>query len=103
MPLIFAASALMALSNASGPSRSAARDLSALGHLAQRGRVERRRHLRVDRLDRGQDRDLRRLDAEGHGEIDGVLADIDLVLQRRRDVDRRVGDDRGPCGRSGRP
>ena len=33
------------------------------------------------------------LHTEGHGEIDGVLADVDLVLQRRRDVDRRVGDD----------
>jgi hypothetical protein len=26
-------------------------------------------------------------------EVDGVLQDVDLVLQRRRDVDRRVGDD----------
>jgi membrane fusion protein (multidrug efflux system) len=29
-------------------------------------------------------------------EVDGVLHDVDLVLQRRRDVDRRVGDDQRP-------
>ena len=33
------------------------------------------------------------LHAERDREIDGVLADVDLVLQRRRDVDRGVGDD----------
>ena len=64
---------------------------SAILHSARR--VERRRHLRIDRLDRGQDRDLRLLHAERHREIDRVLADVDLVLERRRDVDRRVGDD----------
>ena len=33
------------------------------------------------------------LDTERNGQVDRVLADVDLVLQRRRDVDRRVGDD----------
>ena len=51
------------------------------------------RHLRVHRLDRGEDRDLRPLHAERHRQVDGVLADVHLVLERRRDVDRRVGDD----------
>ena len=55
--LIFAASRLIALSSASGPSRMRAGDLAAVGHLAQRGRLDRRRHLRVDRLHRRQDRD----------------------------------------------
>ena len=68
-------------------------DLPAIGHLAERGGVERRRHLRVDGLDRRQNRDLRPLHAKRHREIDRVLADVDLVLQRRRDVDRGVGDD----------
>ena len=35
----------------------AAGDLAAVGHLAQRRRLDRRRHLRVDRLHRRQDRD----------------------------------------------
>ena len=30
---------------------------------------------------------------EALGKIDGVLNDVDLVLQRRRDVDRRIRDD----------
>ena len=93
MPLIRAASLLIALSNASGPSSSAACDLPAVGHLAQRGRVDRRRHLRVDGFDGGENRDLRRGDAEGDREIDRVLADIDLVLERRGNVDGRIGDD----------
>ena len=33
------------------------------------------------------------VDAERHRQIDGVLADVDFVLQGRRDVDRGVGDD----------
>ena len=47
----------------------------------------------MDRLDRGEDGDLRRRYAEGQRQVDGVLADIDLVFERRRDVDGRVGDD----------
>ena len=68
-------------------------DLSAVGHLAQRGRVDRRRHLRVDGFHGGENRDLRRGDAKGNREIDGVLADIDFVLERRGNVDGRVGHD----------
>ena len=33
------------------------------------------------------------VDAERHRQIDRVLADVDLVFERRRDVDRGVGDD----------
>ena len=55
--LICAASRLIALSSASGPSRMRAGDLAAVGHLAQRRGLDRRGHLRVDRLHRRQDRD----------------------------------------------
>ena len=47
----------------------------------------------VDRFDRGENRDLRLLHAQRHREVDRVLADIDLVFERRCDVDRRIGDD----------
>ena len=50
-------------------------------------------HLRVDGLYRRQDGDLRTLHAQRNHEINRVLADVHLVLQRRRDVDGRVGDD----------
>ena len=93
MPLVFAASLLIALSNASGPSSDPALDLPAVGHLAQGGGVERGRHLGVDRLDRGEDRDLGLLTAERDGQVDRVLADVHLVFQRRGDVDRGVRDD----------
>ena len=99
--LIAAASGLIALSSASGPSSMRAGDLAAVGHLAQRRRLDRRRHLRVDRLHRAQDRDAHLGDAQRMREVDRVLHDVDLVLQRRRDVHRGVGDDqrrrRGPA------
>ncbi len=66
-------------------------DLAAIGHLAQRRRVHRRGNLRVDRLDRRQDRDLGLRDVQHVRQLDRVLHDVDLVLQRRLDVDRRVG------------
>ncbi len=83
----------MALSNASGPSSRPPCDLPALGHLAERRGVERGGHLRVHGLDRGEDRHLRPLHAERPRQVDRVLADVHLVLERRRDVDRAVGDD----------
>ena len=61
----------------------AAFDLAAVGHLAERGGIDRGGHLRVDGLDGGQNRDLRLTDAERNREIDGVLADVDLVFERR--------------------
>ena len=67
-------------------------DLPPLGHLAQGSGVNGGRHLGRDRLHRGENRDLRPLSTESNGQVDGVLADVDFVLQRRRDVDGRVGD-----------
>ena len=75
------------------PVEQAALDLAAVGHLAQARRVDRRRHLGRDRLDGGENRDLRPLHVERDREVDRVLADVGLVFQRRRDVDRRVGHD----------
>ena len=51
----------IALSNASGPSTSAAADLPAVGHLAQRRGVDGARDRRVHRLHRRQDRHARQL------------------------------------------
>ena len=58
-------------------------DLAAVGHLAQRRRFDGRRHVRVHRLDRRQDRDPHLRDAQRVGEVDRVLHDVDLVLERR--------------------
>ena len=93
MPLILAASLLMALSNASGPSSRppVICPRSAILHSAAASSVA--GILEVDGLDRRENRDLRLLDAKRDGEIDRVLADVGLVLERRRDVDRGIGDD----------
>ena len=61
----------------------AARDLAAVGHLAQRRRLDGRGDLRVDRLDGRQDRDAHLGEAQRVAEIDRVLHDVDLVLERR--------------------
>ena len=75
------------------PIEDPARDLPAVGHLAQSRGLDGRGHLRVDGLHRRQDRHPHRIDPQRMGEIDGVLDDVDLVLQRRRDVHRGIGDD----------
>ena len=49
--------------------------------------------LRRHGLDRGQDGDLRAYRADRIAQVDGVLADVDLVLQRGRDIDGGVRDD----------
>ena len=54
----------------------AAGDLPALGHLAQRGGVERGLHLGVDGLDGGENGNLRSGHAERDRQIDRVLADV---------------------------
>ena len=71
-------------------------DLAAVGHLAQRRGIQRGRHVRIDGLDRGEDSHARPLDAERMGKVDRVAHDVCLLRQRRRDVERRVGDDERP-------
>ncbi|CAM2147852.1 hypothetical protein PT2222_10312 [Paraburkholderia tropica] len=71
----------------------AAGDLAAVGHLAERGGVDRRGHLVGDRFHGREDRHLRRADAERLHEIDGVAHDVGLVGELGEDVDGRVGDE----------
>jgi hypothetical protein len=59
----------------------------------QRGRLDRRQYFRIDRLRRRQDRHPGFRETDSMREIDRVLHDVDLILQRRRDVHRRIGDD----------
>ena len=95
MPLIRAASGSIALSKASGPSRIAAGDLAAIGHLAQRRRLDRRRYLRGHRLDRRKDRDARRAQADLREQVDRVLDDVALGVEIGKDVDGGIGDEQG--------
>ena len=77
------------------PVEDAAGDLAAIGHLAQRRRVERGLDLGIDRLDGRQQRHLGLGNAQRVGQVDGVLHDVDLVFELGRDVDGRVGDEQG--------
>jgi hypothetical protein len=74
----------------------AAGDLAAIGHLAQRRCVDRRRNLRCNSFNRGEDRDFGDRDAERVSEVDGILYNIDLVFERRVNVDSGVGNDHEP-------
>ena len=49
-----------------------------------------------DGLDCRQDRDFRPRQAERVREVDGILDDVDLVFERRIDVDGGVGDEQRP-------
>ncbi|KAG1438706.1 hypothetical protein G6F57_019734 [Rhizopus arrhizus] len=71
----------------------AAPDLLAVGHLRQRGGVQRGRHRRVDGLGRAQHRKLRARHTQRPRQVDGVLGDVRLFLQGRCDVDGRVRQD----------
>ncbi len=74
------------------PVQLTAADLPTLVHLAQRRCIERGPHARVDRLDRGQQRNARPHDAQCVRQRDRVAHDIGLVLERGFNVDCRVGD-----------
>lgn len=69
-------------------------ELASVRHLGERRRFDGCRHIRRNRLDRRQRRDLgRSVFADEFGkEIDGVSDDVGFVIQRRGDVDRAVGD-----------
>ena len=75
------------------PVEDAAGDLPAVGHLAQRGRVDGRRNLGRDRLDSGKNCDPRRAKADLGKQIDGVLNDVALNVEIGENVDRGVGDE----------
>ena len=74
----------------------AARDLPAIGHLAQSRRVDGRADVGRHRLDRRQDRHSRRDDAQSANHVDRVLDDVAFVEQVGIDVDRRIGDEHRP-------
>ena len=93
MPLIRAASGLIALSSASGPVEQAALDLAALGHLAQGCGLDGAGNLGVDGLDRGEDGDAGGAEAKAQVQVDGVAADVGLGLEVGEDVDGGVGDE----------
>ena len=96
MPLVLAASSETALSKASGPSRMppVIWPRSAILHSAAASIVD--LIFGGHGLHRGQDRDVRVAHAERMRKVDRVLHDVDLVLQRRIDVDRGVGDEQRP-------
>jgi hypothetical protein len=75
------------------PVEHCAFDLAAVGHLAQRGGIERGRHGRVHGFHRGQQRHFGHLHANHPRQIDGVAQDVGFLHQIRRDVDGRIGDD----------
>ena len=102
MPLTFAAARLIALSRASGPSSSPPLiwPRSAILHSAAASIVEGIFEVTVSTADR-----MATLAARFPAlrQVDRVLHDVDLVLQRGQDVDRGVGNDQRLAGRSVRP
>ena len=68
-------------------------DLPAIRHFAQRGGIDRRWDARVHRLDGRQNGHLRCAQPQPGVEIDGVLNDVALRHEIRRDVHRGVRDE----------
>jgi hypothetical protein len=64
----------------------AAGDLSPVSQLAQRSRLDCRGNLRIDRLHRAEDGNAYFPGPESVREIDRILHDIDLLLERGRNV-----------------
>ena len=93
MPLIRAASGIDRIVEGERPVEHAAGDLAAIRHLAQRRGLDGRGDLRRHGLDRRQDRDARRAEADLHEQVDRVLDDVALGIEIGKDVDRRVGDE----------
>ena len=74
---------------------NAAGNLAAIGHLAECGCFHRGWNFGVHRFDGGEQRDLGLGDAEGMGQVDRVLHDVNLVFEFGLDVDGGVGDEQG--------
>ena len=88
--LIFAASGRHRVVECQRTIENGAGNLAAVGHLAEFGGIHGGFNLRIDRLDRRQDRYLRPVDAERVREIDRVLDNVAFGLQVRIDIDGRV-------------
>ena len=74
---------------------NAAGDLAAVCHFAESRSVEGGFDLRVYGFDGGEQRHLGLGNAEGVGQVDGVLHDVDLILKLGGDVDGRIRDQQG--------
>jgi len=61
--------------------------------VAQGRGIRRGGHVRIHRLDRRQDCHAWPRQTECMRDIDGIAHDVGFLLQRRGDVDRRIGDD----------
>ena len=81
----------------------AAGDLAALGHLAQRRRLDGRWNFRGHGFDRRKDRDPRRAQPDLRVEVDRVLHDVALGVEIGKDIDRRIGDEQRLGDRSAHP
>ena len=87
MPLIRAASTIDGVVEGQRPVEHAAGDLPAIGHLAERRRLDRRGDFRGHGFDRRQDRDARRLPKPDlRVEIDRVLDDVALGVEIGKDL-----------------
>ncbi len=76
-----------------GPIQDRARNLSSLRHFAKGSGIDGRRHLRGHGFDRRKDCNLWPLSPERDRQIDGILTNIDLVFQRRSDINCAVSHD----------
>ena len=93
MPLMCAASGLDGVVESERAIEDAAGDLSAIGHLAKRGRLDGGWDLRGHGLDRGKDGDTRSAETDLREKIDRVLDDVALGIEVGEDVDRGIGDE----------
>ncbi len=71
--------------------QDAAGNLSAIGHLAQCSRIDRRRNFRGHRFNSGKNCHPRRSKANLGEEINRVLHDVVLCIEVRKNVDSGVG------------
>ncbi|CPM93354.1 Uncharacterised protein [Bordetella pertussis] len=71
----------------------AALDLAAVGHLAQRGRLQRAGNAGHDLFDRRQDGHARLAQPQAEMQRDRVAHDVGLGFQVGEDVDGRIGDE----------
>jgi hypothetical protein len=93
MPLVRAATTRNGVVEGQRAVEQAAGDLAAVGHLAQRGGVERGLHLELTVSTAARIATLGSAMLQHVRQVDGVLHDVDLGFEVGRDVDRGVGDE----------